>query len=92
MRNGAIFGTPKRNRHRTDFSAAARESAHSGLRVTCEWPRSQADTSLENLLNVLSSQGKIASGEAECRYSGIPLKPLPRTYADRVLVVGEVAG
>ena len=85
MRNGAIFGTPKKNRHRTDFSAAARESAHSCLRVTCEWLRSQADTSLENLLNVLFSQGKIASNQVASSYDVVPMKPLPRTYADQVL-------
>ena len=54
--------------------------------------RNQADFHLKNLLGALSSQGKIASSEVECRYDIIPLKPLPRTYADRVLVVGEAAG
>jgi flavin-dependent dehydrogenase len=54
--------------------------------------RSQADSSLENLLEALSSQGKIVSDQATPSYDIIPLKPLPRTYADRVLVVGEVAG
>jgi digeranylgeranylglycerophospholipid reductase len=54
--------------------------------------RSQADSSLANLLEALSSQGKIASDQATPSYDIIPLRPLPRTYADRVLVVGEVAG
>jgi len=54
--------------------------------------RSQADSSLENLLEVLSSQGKIAANQAVPSYDVVPLKPLPRTYADRVLVVGEAAG
>jgi len=54
--------------------------------------RNQADFYLKNLLNVLSSQGKIASGEVACRYGIIPLRPLSKTYADRVLVVGEAAG
>jgi len=54
--------------------------------------RSQADSSLENLLASLSSQGKIASDQAEPSYDIVPLKPLPRTYTDRVLVVGEAAG
>jgi digeranylgeranylglycerophospholipid reductase len=54
--------------------------------------RSQADSSLENLLEVLSSQGKIFSSQAEPSYDIVPLKPLPRTYTDRVLVVGEAAG
>jgi hypothetical protein len=85
VRNGAIFGTPKRNRQRTDFSAAPRESAHSCFRVTCEYPRSQADTSLENLLNVLSSQDKMASNQVASSYDVVLMKPLPRTYADRVV-------
>lgn len=54
--------------------------------------RSQADSSLENLLEVFSSQGKITSDHAAPSYDIVPLKPLPRTYADRVLVVGEAAG
>jgi len=54
--------------------------------------RSQADSSLENLLEVLSSQGKITSNQAAPSYDVVPLKPLARTYADRVLVVGEAAG
>ena len=52
----------------------------------------QADSYLKNLLNTLSYQGKIASGEVTPRYGIIPLRPLPKTYADRVLVVGEAAG
>jgi len=54
--------------------------------------RGQADSSLENLLEALSSQGKIASNHVAPSYDVVPLKPLPRTYADRVLVVGEAAG
>lgn len=54
--------------------------------------RSQADSSLENLLASLASQGKIASDHVVPSYDIVPLKPLPRTYADRVLVVGEAAG
>ena len=54
--------------------------------------RNQADFHLKNLLNALSGQGKIASGRVEPSYDIIPLRPLPKTYADRVLVVGEAAG
>jgi digeranylgeranylglycerophospholipid reductase len=54
--------------------------------------RSQADSSLEKLLSSLSAQGKIASGQVVPSYDIVPLKPLPRTYAERVLVVGEAAG
>jgi len=54
--------------------------------------RSKADFHLKNLLKALSSQGKIASSEVVPNYGVIPLRPLPKTYADRVLVVGEAAG
>ena len=54
--------------------------------------RHQADSHLKNLLNTLSAQGKIASSEVPCSYGIIPLGPLPKTYANRVLVVGEAAG
>jgi len=54
--------------------------------------RGQADSCLEDLLNVLSAQGKIASSEVVPSYGVVPLKTLPKTGADRVLVVGEVAG
>jgi len=54
--------------------------------------RNQADFCLKNLLNALSGQGKITSSEVTPSYDIIPLRPLPKTYADRVLVVGEAAG
>lgn len=54
--------------------------------------RRQADFHLKNLLNTLSGQGKIASSEVSPSYGLIPLRPLPKTYANRVLVVGEAAG
>jgi digeranylgeranylglycerophospholipid reductase len=54
--------------------------------------RHQADVRLKNLLDTLSCQGKIASSEAAPRRGIIPLRPLPKTYADRVLVVGAAAG
>lgn len=43
-------------------------------------------------MSSLLAQGKIASAEAELSYGGIPLKPLARTYSDRLLVVGTAAG
>jgi digeranylgeranylglycerophospholipid reductase len=52
----------------------------------------QADGLLENLLKALSSQGKITSNQAEPSYDIVPLRPLPRSYTERVLVVGEAAG
>jgi digeranylgeranylglycerophospholipid reductase len=54
--------------------------------------RGRADSSLEDLLASLSAQGKITSRQADPSYDIVPLKPLPRSYADRVLVVGEAAG
>lgn len=47
---------------------------------------------LRTLLSSLSSQGKIAASEVEVAYGGIPLRPLPRTYMSRVVVVGDAAG
>jgi len=47
---------------------------------------------LKRLLLNLLSQSKIVSADVEPVYGGIPLKPLPRTYGDRLLVVGDAAG
>jgi digeranylgeranylglycerophospholipid reductase len=54
--------------------------------------RDRADSALEKLLKLLSTGGKIAPDGVAPGYDVVPLKPLPRTYADRLLVVGEVAG
>jgi geranylgeranyl reductase family protein len=47
---------------------------------------------LRKLTSCLAAQGKIASDDIAPSFSGVPLKPLPRTYGDRVLVVGTAAG
>ena len=47
---------------------------------------------LKNWMAQLAVEGKIASAEADIRYGGIPLKPLPRSYGERMLVVGDAAG
>jgi geranylgeranyl reductase family protein len=47
---------------------------------------------LRKLMSSLLAQGKIASAEADLNYGGIPLKPLARTYGERLLVVGSAAG
>lgn len=47
---------------------------------------------LSMLISSLSGQGKVVSGEVEFNYGGIPLRPLPRTYGDRLIVVGDAAG
>jgi geranylgeranyl reductase family protein len=47
---------------------------------------------LKNLLSILLAQGKITSTETKITHGGIPLSPLPKTYRDRVVVVGDAAG
>ena len=47
---------------------------------------------LKKLLLNLLSQGKIVTAEVEPIYGGIPLKPLPKTYGERLVVVGDAAG
>ena len=47
---------------------------------------------LKKLISSLQAQGKIASVEVEPCYRGIPIKPLPRTYGNRLVVVGDAAG
>lgn len=47
---------------------------------------------LKKLLTSLAAEGKIASADVEISHGAVPLKPLPRTYADRLVVVGDAAG
>ena len=47
---------------------------------------------LRKLMSSLADQGKIKPVESEFSYGGIALKPLTRTYSDRVIVVGSAAG
>lgn len=47
---------------------------------------------LKNLLNSFFARGKINSNETRIVYGGIPLKPLSKTYTERVIVVGDAAG
>ena len=47
---------------------------------------------LKKLISSLAIQGKIASAEAELSYGRVPVKPLARTYFERLLVVGTAAG
>jgi len=47
---------------------------------------------LRNFLHDLRAQGKIASTEAAMKFGTIPLGTLPRTYSDRIIVVGDAAG
>lgn len=47
---------------------------------------------LRSLLSKLVMEGKIVSGDVAFTYGGVPLKPLSRTYSERMLVVGTAAG
>jgi len=47
---------------------------------------------LMKLMSSLQAQGKIVSAETKLSYGGIPLKPLARTYSERLMVVGTAAG
>jgi geranylgeranyl reductase family protein len=47
---------------------------------------------LKRLLTSLAADSKIASAEVGINHGAVPLKPLPRTYGDRLLVVGDAAG
>ena len=61
-----------------------------GLAGLLTW--NQADFYLKSLLGHLSAQGKIKGVNGEPGYRLAPLRPLPQTYADRILVVGAAAG
>jgi len=47
---------------------------------------------LRKLISSLTAQGRIVSTEAELSYGSIQIKPLARTYSDRLIVVGGAAG
>jgi len=47
---------------------------------------------LRKLMSSLLAQGKIVSDEAELSHRGTRLKPLARTYSDRLMIVGGAAG
>jgi digeranylgeranylglycerophospholipid reductase len=47
---------------------------------------------LRNLLSRLVDESKIVSDDVSFIYGGVPLKPLPKTYRERTLVVGTAAG
>jgi digeranylgeranylglycerophospholipid reductase len=47
---------------------------------------------LREWITRLQEEGRITGKIATIRYGGIPLKPLPRTFGDRFLVVGDAAG
>lgn len=47
---------------------------------------------LKRLLAVLMVAGKVVSSGGKPNLGGIPLKPLKRTYGERLIVVGDAAG
>ncbi len=47
---------------------------------------------LNQLLSQLVSEGKVVDNNVNIWFGGIPQKTLPRTYSDRMLVVGDAAG
>jgi len=54
--------------------------------------RHQPGIYLRKLISSLYTQGKITSMDADLSYGGVPLKPLKKTYSDRLIVVGTAAG
>ena len=54
--------------------------------------RSRLNGHMGTFLSALQQRGKVKSMIKQPKRWGIPVKPLPRTYSDRVLVVGDAAG
>ena len=54
--------------------------------------RHHGQLNIENLILRLRSEGKITAVTKEPARWGIPLRPLARTFGDRLLVVGDAAG
>ena len=54
--------------------------------------RRSPEVYLRGLLAHLLAQGKIAPTMVGLNYGGIPLRPLTRTYGERLVVVGSAAG
>jgi len=61
--------------------------AYVGLLAT-----SRAKLHLQNLVNNLSSQGRVTSRDMEIEQKAIPVGTLARSYGDRILVIGDAAG
>jgi len=47
---------------------------------------------LRRFISELSRQGRVTSSGFKITYGGVPLKPLSRTFGERVVVVGDAAG
>ena len=61
--------------------------AYVGLLATC-----QAKPYLQKFLNSLFGQGRLATQRTKIRQRAIPMGTLPRSYGDRLLVIGDAAG
>ena len=64
----------------------------SGMGLAGLLSRRTPEVYLRKLLSFLADSGKIASADVEVLHGGISLKPLAKTYGDRLLVVGTAAG
>jgi geranylgeranyl reductase family protein len=53
---------------------------------------SNAGNHLSAFLQGLQQQGRVRPGQYDTACGSIPLRPLPRTYSDRLLVIGDAAG
>lgn len=47
---------------------------------------------IDSLLSKLENQGRLMDGSHPVKYGFVPLKPLSRTYGERILVIGDAAG
>ena len=54
--------------------------------------RPKLDGHMSRFLSSLRSQGRVREIVKDPSRWGVPLRPLPRTYGDRVMVVGDAAG
>jgi geranylgeranyl reductase family protein len=52
----------------------------------------RAKLHLQNLINNLSSQGRVKGKDVEIEQKAIPVGTLARTYGDRVVAIGDAAG
>jgi geranylgeranyl reductase family protein len=65
---------------------------YSGKALAGLLSRRSPGSCLKRLLEYLKTKRKIISTEMKITYGGIPLTPLPKTYMDRLLVIGDAAG
>ena len=54
--------------------------------------RQEAGPHLKRMLEILYKLDEIKSKDVELHYGGIPLRPPPRTYGERLIAVGDAAG